>query len=302
MAICRHAAIDPTGAELVKYTMNAVYRLDRAGLVVRIATGAGGPVRADRVARVADLLGQLDVPVARLAPGFEQAIHANGWSATVWTLLPQEEDAEFVPADLAGPLAAIHAVSVVPDWLPRWDPITKSRQRLAQLDALDQPNHDFMNRWALDLGQTLDQIVERLNRWCDQLDVALDEVEWHLPPGVIHGDAHTGNLLTTREPQTVLCDLDSAAIGPREWDLTPAAHGVARFGRDPAQYQDLVSAYGWDVTTWPGWPTLRQIRELQLVTSVIASLHGRPDVADELAQRLRTVLSDDQSAFWHRYR
>jgi hypothetical protein len=99
----------------------------------------------------------------------------------------------------------------------------------------------------------------------------------------------------------VICDLDSVAYGPREWDLTPAAHGVVRFGRSPAAYQRLARAYEFDVTGWCGWETLRQARDLQLVTSVLPDLPGRPDVAAQLAHRLRSLLTGDHEAIWQRY-
>ena len=39
---------------------------------------------------------------------------------------------------------------------------------------------------------------------------------------VICGDAHLGNMIAT-PTGPVLCDLDTACIGPREWDLVPLA-------------------------------------------------------------------------------
>jgi Ser/Thr protein kinase RdoA (MazF antagonist) len=51
----------------------------------------------------------------------------------------------------------------------------------------------------------------------------LSRVGRGLPWGAIHGDAHTGNLLAAPDGRAILCDLDSVAKGPREWDLVPAA-------------------------------------------------------------------------------
>ena len=129
------------------------------------------------------------------------------------------------------------------------------------------------------------------------------------PAAGIHADAHTGNALLTGiperpapEPGTILCDLDGLCRGPREWDLVPTAHGPVRFGRSHADYREFVAAYGFDVTAWPGWPVLRDVRELQLVTSVIDSIAGRPEVARELAVRLRSLITGDHHAIWTRYR
>jgi hypothetical protein len=300
-AVCEHAGIDARDATLIKFTMNAVYRLDRAGVVVRLANGPGASARVTRVVQVANAFAALDIPTIQLAAGLEEAVHADGWSASIWDLLPQPDQQTWEPVDLTGPLRAIHTITELPVTLPAWDPVAKSRRRLADLDQLDDDQRQHLQRWATGVGPTVEEIVGRLNDWCDDLDKEVRHARWHLPVGVIHGDAHTGNLLLTSNGRTVLCDLDSVTVGPREWDLTPAAHGPQRFGRSRSRYQDFVDEYGVDVTTLPGWDILRQIRELQLLTSVIGSLDGRPAVAAELAHRLKTLLHADVASPWHRY-
>jgi hypothetical protein len=301
VAVCRQVGLDPTGAELIKYTMNAVFRLDKAGVIVRLAAGPQGAARVDRVVQVAARFADLGLPTVRLATGFDHAVHIEGWSASIWALMAQPLDQVWTPIDLAAPLRAIHAIDdpVIP--LPDWDPVAKSRDRLAAIAGLDEDDRHYLRDWSAKVGTPLEEIVDRLYQWSDEVDEAVARLEWYLPQGVIHGDAHTGNLLVASDGRATLCDLDSVARGPREWDLTPAAHGPARFGRNPAEYAAFAKEYGYDVTTWPGWETLRQIRELQLVTSVIASLLGRPAVADELAHRMRSILASNRASTWHRY-
>ncbi|MEU4398250.1 phosphotransferase [Micromonospora orduensis] len=169
-----------------------------------------------------------------------------------------------------------------------------------------------MTRWhwsRTELGLHATDLLRDLDRRCCKAEEDLDRVAWRLPPGVIHGDAHTGNVLLPAAGQgrpapsgPLLCDLDGMCIGPREWDLVPTAHGATRFGRAPADYQGFAEAYQFDVTAWTGWPVLRRVRELQLVTSTIDRLAGRPDVARELAHRLRSLLTEDLGATWTRYR
>lgn len=119
-----------------------------------------------------------------------------------------------------------------------------------------------------------------------------------LPMGIVHGDAHTGNLLRDND-RVVLCDLDSTGIGPTAWDLVVTAVDDQRFGSDT--YPELAAAYGRDVTTEPAWPTLRRVRELGLVTSVIADLARRPAVAAEHRRRLDDLRSE-QPGRWSPYR
>jgi hypothetical protein len=301
-AVCRQAGIDDAGAVLIRYTMNAVYRLDGAQVVVRMTTGPTAAARTARVAQVASAFAERSLPTVRLAPGIAQPVHADGWSATVWTLLPQQHGHRFAPVDLANPLRAIHSVGELPVDLPAWDPVAKSRRRLSQIDALPGEAQRYLQDWSVaQVGLPLGKVTGWLGQRCEELTDAMGGAEWTLPWSVIHGDAHAGNLLRDTDGGVVICDFDSVAVGPPEWDLTPAAHGAARFADDHRQYQAFANAYGLDVTACPAWDTLRQIRELQLLTSVIADLPGRPDVANELAHRLRSGLSGEKSIPWHRY-
>ncbi|GAA1801440.1 aminoglycoside phosphotransferase family protein [Luedemannella flava] len=300
-AVCRQVSLDPDDAVLIKYTMNAVFHLHHADVVLRLATGPTAAERVDRVVRVGVAFAELDAPTIRLAAGLPNPVHAGEWSASIWQAVIDDADRRWAPVDLTGPLRAIHAIKQAPTTVPTWDPVGKSRRRLADLSLLADSEQRFMHSWAQQVGRSLAHIVDHLGRWCDDLESALLATEWALPVGVIHGDAHTGNLLATSDGHTVLGDLDSVAIGPREWDLVPAAHGAHRFARSRADYTSFATTYGVDVTTLPGWDILRQTRELQLVTSVIASLAGRPAVADELAHRMRTILTGSHTATWHRY-
>lgn len=298
--IARVAGIDPAGAVLLRYTMNAVYKLPAANLVLRVAPVANR-LTVHRVTRIALRLAELDLPTVRLAPGLQEPIETSGWAATAWTYLPQISGQRHRQAELARPLLAFHSLNDLGFSLPQWDPISRAQSRLETAAAARDGDLDYLQTWASDqVGLGFSDLVGWLRDRVRLVRAAAESTEWLLPTAVIHGDAHVGNLLTGARGQSVLCDLDSVSIGPPEWDLVPAAHGVERFGDPREQYDDLRAAYGFDLLSSPTWPTLRSIRELQIVTSVIGGLPGRPDVAEELAHRLRSLIAGD-AATWHRY-
>ncbi len=68
----------------------------------------------------------------------------------------------------------------------------------------------------------LDRVAELRCQWA--------ELEFSCPPGLIHGDAHSNNLMRTADGAVLLGDWDHVAIGPREWDLMQLHHFVRRFG------------------------------------------------------------------------
>lgn len=299
--IASAAGIDPAGAVLLRYTMNAVYRLPEANLVLRIAPATNRSI-VHRVAKTASRLAELDLPTVRLAPELHEPIETPDWAATAWTYLPQIQGQRHRQAELARPLLAFHSLNGLGFPLPHWNPIGRSESRLETAAAAQGEDLNYLQTWAAgQVGLELSDLVGWLRKRFCSVRAAAECTEWRLPTSVIHGDAHAGNLLTDARGQSVLCDLDSVSIGPPEWDLVPAAHGVERFADPREQYDELSAAYGFDLLASPTWPTLRSIRELQIVTSVIGGLPGRPDVADELANRLRSLIAGD-TATWHRYR
>jgi hypothetical protein len=303
-AVCRAAGLPARNVALIKYTMNAVYHVDVH--VVRLARGSQARERADKLVTLMSGLEAAEAPVISLAGGIAQPVTSGDWVATIWNYvdtLPRIPN----PADLAEPLTRLHSLtglSVLSSslGLPPWDPVRKTLARLDATEALPEDQAIGTERWAQqELGRDLYDVTSWLRSWASQLRDQLADVDWILPSGPIHGDAHTGNLLLPANATGVLCDLDGFCHGPREWDLTPTAHGVTRFGRSRSQYQAFTAAYGLDITTWNGWPVLRGLRELQLVTSVLPTLAGRPAVAQELAHRLRSLLIDDASTTWSRH-
>ena len=281
-AISGALRLDPHEAEPLPASMHTVLRFRRAGAVVRLTATPSGD---DRLVRVAAALAAAGVPVVRLLAGVPQPVEAHGWSATTWRLLPAPPAGRFPAADLAGPLRVLHTCRP-PDDLPAWDLLGAVRERIEQpFPAPAGP------------GLSAARLRARLLAVADEIAAELSRTSWRLAPTTVHGDAHTGNLLHDPELGPVLGDLDTVSWGPPEADLTPAAHGVRRFGRDPADYERLAAAYGFDVRTAPGWPALRRLRDLQLAVYRLAA----PPPGDELARRIRTVLADDDTTRWYRF-
>ena len=115
--------------------------------------------------------------------------------------------------------------------------------------------------------------------------------------GPIHGDAHTRNLLTDRG-EVVLSDFESAAIGPREWDLLPTAIAVERYGLAEERYEEFAVVYGFDVRGWPGYPVLREIRELTMTTWIMQNIGQSPAAAGEFSRRVGSLRDRDSGRAW----
>ncbi|GGM66849.1 aminoglycoside phosphotransferase [Micromonospora sonchi] len=294
-AVRQQAGLASGEAHLMRYTINAVYRI--GDKVLRLSHGEVARERAQRVVRAMALLRQHEVPAVELDTSVEQPVMVDEWVATIWHYLPHPAGRPD-PVELAAPLVRLHAIAETPSFLPHWSPVTTARRRLAKLATLPADELLFTQQWASrEVDLSLDDLVARLRERCDDLEPRVAAASWQLPTGVVHGDAHAGNVLAGR-----LCDFDSLSIGPREWDLVPLVHSATRFGDPTEPYERFAEAYGFDLAASPSWPILREVRELQLVTSVLDKLPGRPEVAQTLGHRLRTYLAGDTSAIWQRYR
>jgi hypothetical protein len=60
----------------------------------------------------------------------------------------------------------------------------------------------------------------------------------------------------------------------------------------------LTAAYGYDVTTDPGWSLLREARERKKVAAAVPLLASAPGVAQEFRVRLGSIVRGDTSARW----
>ena len=280
-AVCAVAGVDHRDAKLLKFTANAVFRLRRDPVVVRIAGSTALRHRAEKVVRVAGWLAEHDVPAVRLLPGLPQPVHVGPYQATVWQAVPHGRRRPG-PRDLAALLRRLHELQPPEFELPEWQPLDDVRRRLGDAEGLDLADRRF------------------LEDRCAQLSERLATLDYPLRTCVVHGDAHLGNVLMG-ERGPVLCDFDSTCLGPPEWDLTPIPVGVRRFGGSRRAAAKFARQYGFDVTSWPGFAVLREVRELKLATSVLPILRSNPRVVPALRRRLHSVRTGDTNAGWSRY-
>jgi hypothetical protein len=269
------------GAELLRFTNNAVYALADDPVVVRIVGSRALRHRVGKVVRVAEHFAAHDVPAIRLLPDLRQPLRVGEHLVTVWQKVASTGQ-EPTAADLSVLLLRVHALPP-PDGLATWSPMDAVRARVGDAEELRDRDRQFL------LGR------------CDELETALDQLDFALPRGLVHGDAHPGNVLVG-PGGPVLCDFDSSCVGPPEWDLTPLAVGRERFGDPAGRYQSLVDGYGFDVTSWSGFPVLRAVRELKLTTSVLPILRSHPNVREELHRRLDDLREGRTENRWYRYR
>ncbi len=276
---CARAGFTSDGAELLRIGENAIYQLAAAPVVVRIARSADRLPRVERELCVARWLAAAGVPAIRVYEEIDQPLLVDGHPVSFWHTVTGGEPAP-THVDLARLLASFHALGDSPCDLASFDPLRTSESRLAEADGIAPGDRDF------------------LRARCADLNKQLRHLEFALPRGPIHGDAHTRNLLTDRG-RVVLLDFEAAAIGPREWDLLPTSIAQERYGLAEEQYREFASAYGFDVRTWLGYPVLREVRELTMTTWIMQNTGESLAIAEEFALRVASLREGDFGRAWN---
>lgn len=278
--VCQRAGFSSNQAELLRFGENAIYQLAATPVVVRVARSADRMRRVERELCVARWLDAAGVPTVRVYEEVEhQPLLVEGHPVTFWHTATGGEPSP-THVDLARLLARFHALGDSPCNLPGFDPIQSVEARLAKANDVDAADRHF------------------LSARCADLRAQLEGLTFTLPRGPIHGDAHPKNLLTDGG-QVVLLDFESAATGPREWDLLPTVIAVDRYGLPEENYREFADAYGFDVRTWTGYAVLREARELTMTTWIMQNVGESRAIADEFALRVACLRERDSNRAWN---
>jgi aminoglycoside phosphotransferase (APT) family kinase protein len=277
---CTELGLATADAKLIRMGENAMFALRAEKIVVRIARTVERRKRVERELAVARWLADNNFPAVRVAEEFEQPRAIDGRLVTFWHLVDESGKATF--DDLAGLLRDMHSLPTPTFELPQFDPFTAVPGRLANPGSADETAVAF-------LTQLYDEVRGRYAN-----------LAFPSPFGVIHGDAHRGNVIPTVEGP-LLADFEVVAWGPREWDLTPTAMSVDRFGLPRATYESFARTYGRDVTTWPDFSVLRSTRELTMVTWLMQIIDESPERAREFYHRVGSLRDGKPHELWHAF-
>jgi aminoglycoside phosphotransferase (APT) family kinase protein len=272
--------LDSTGATPLREHDASVWLLPREAVVVRLTeTTAENRARAARAVELtAWLTGQGFPSVEPASPDVHEV---DGRLATVWRYVPPEQATLVERAAALGRLLReLHALPAPPFRLPVLDPFARLR------DAIE---HDDAVLSVQDRGFLEQRIAE--------LTAAFAALRFTQGSGLIHNDAHVGNVLRGKD-EYVLADWESARWGPREVDLVPEGAPGNRFGATTELRQAFTAAYGYDVATWPGWRVVRDARDLHSLAAYIRAAPRNPAAETELRRRLHSLQRGDDSVVW----
>ncbi|MGP4112297.1 phosphotransferase family protein [Streptomyces sp. 4N509B] len=275
---CSIAGLDPEGAVLLRGQTNAVLRLAHHPVVVKIARNGTDPAEVHRTVTLVRWLMDLGFPTVPLHQPDLQPLVVDGHAITLWDHLPQPDRPP--PAEaLARPLHTLHNLPAPPIPLPSLDPCAAIRSSLATTSILNAATLAFLHEQV------------------DHLEHALTGITYERAPAIVQGDPQHRNALHAADG-AVLCDWDSVALGQPEWDLVTIEIHCRRFGHGEAHHRRFAKAYGRDITTWPGYPTLRDLRELRMITTNARKASHEPEKIREVLTRIDALRDRALDARW----
>ncbi|WP_082393504.1 aminoglycoside phosphotransferase family protein [Nocardia arizonensis] len=289
-AACQVCGLDPTGAELIHHSSNAVYVLPRHGAVGRVSANEADADRPRRTYAVTEwLTAKHQFGATAPLPGVEP-VRVNGYTVGFWQYYRQAADSpELTSRELGRLLRSLHNLPTPPIELQQWTP----------LESL---------HGALHMDSTVGVISEDERAWLlsriDEVRKELSELDWPLGIGLIHGDAWAGNLLWDNRfnsARSILGDWDWVSIGPREVDLIPTWHAAVRYGRDETWVRNFINEYGYDLSEWSGHRVLLDMRDLVQVTGPLRRATTSVEHAHRLRQRIDDIRAGNRQSSWSHY-
>lgn len=251
---------------------NALFRVpDRGGVVVRIARRMDYWADVQNEVNVSRWLSVVDFPAAETID-VEQPIAVDGHPVTFWSFIDGRPGSNEDIATLGSVLRLLHVLAPPGDFtLPQEHILGRVRSRIESAPISDADAAFLMAR-----------LVE--------LEESVSCLEFPLPAGPTHGDAHSENLMIRKEVP-VLIDFERFAWGQPEWDLAMTATEYESAGWwSSAEYDSFVDAYGFDVRGWrEGYPTLRATHEIKMTTWLMQNVNEASDIADEYRARMMTL-------------
>ena len=279
-AACQEVGLSADDADLIRVGSNAVFRLAH-DVIARVAPSDAALHNAELQIHVAQWLAALDYPAVRAIP-VDQPVQAAGRVVTFWQSIAPET--AYAPIDqVAELIKRLHELAPPADFvLPPLRPFGAPDDPLPTFAGLDDVDRAFLRQrlaWARRTFPTLD---------------------FPLGVGPIHGDANVGNVLLDPDGRAVLVDLDSFAVGPREWDLIQTALFADRLGwHSETEYRKFVKVYGYDIRSWDGYETLADMREIAMTAWL--SRKADANAATEAHKRITAMRTGASRRDWGAY-
>ncbi|WP_280423236.1 phosphotransferase enzyme family protein [Nocardia carnea] len=268
---CRTVGLDPTDAAILRLGENMLYQLASAPVIVRIGRDMNHWDDAEKEVAVSNWLSVQRFPAAQTYGSARQPIEINGHPVTFWRFISGR------PADIAEAgtlgrlLRRLHQFERPANLkLPAAQAFGHVTARL-ETAPIPEVDADFLRHRVRELEQEIDSLT------------------FELPAAALHGDAHVKNVMIADDGQATLIDLEAFAFGAAEWDLAKTAAETSMGMLAEQDYAAFVDGYGYDVTTWSGWPVMQAIQQVKMISWLAQNVEHSARLRGEYEKRITTI-------------
>ena len=180
-------------------------------------------------------------------------------------------------------------------------PVLRALHDLKPPESLDLPRYKMFGRVDMRI-ESFKQYAEEdrafLRERVKELREAYAQLSFPLKQCAIHGDAHVANLLRRVDGSITLIDLEAFAYGQPEADLAVTAAEKLMGWHTEEAYAGFVSAYGFNLLDWDGFPTIQAIGELKATTWLMQNLGHSASTDAEIYRRLDDLRHPERPRHW----
>jgi len=275
-----------TKTKLISFRQTAIFYLADHDASLRVYGPGEDPVRAERMVQLARHLAGQDFPAIRPHAAFaDQPFDIANLRASLWHWIEADDPMPKTDEMLGRLLRQLHDLPGSNALrLESFDPVGKIRQRLKRLKSMQVIPASGLRALQAALARALDMGGELQ--------------ESRLGIGLIHGDATPGNIVVSGG-KAILIDLDSSALGAREWDLVPMAVASKRFSQSQERWLRFIDAYGIDEHGLPGLEAASLVKQLTMTCYLCLSAGMSAAIDNEIRNRLRMWEEWDLDGRWH---
>lgn len=272
--------------KLVRFGENCIYYLPERNIVFRAHRPTKALQEIDNEISICQFLTQQGFPSPSLLKTPKpQPYEISGMYISAWKWLPHDSEQKVSWTEFGRLISTFHDITKPYDYtnLPRYNPFPKMRKRLEMIQELNNVKQEE---------------ISCLKQWVDKLYEKFKEFDTCFLLGVIHGDAHTGNVVVSNG-QPYLLDFENVSYGDQVWDLIPMIVSMRRFNLKEDDVKAFFEGYGQDIFNWGFLADAVSIRELYMTLWLFQNVDQNPMARKQLDIRMLNWLSENgDSSKW----
>ena len=270
--LLKKLAIDGKDIELIRFGENGVFKSNKNAIVIRACRPTKTKKEITDEISICTYLENHNFKGPKLSRlNDSQPYLLSDVYVTIWDLIPHDENQEVKWSEFGRLIRQFHDLTTkFQKKLPEYNPFNKMHKRVEGLTTLSHVTTSEINC---------------LENWVFKLEEKFKTNKEVFSKGVIHGDAHPGNLIVSNN-KLFLVDYENVSIGDQAWDLIPILISKKRFSLSKKDFIKFMEGYGRDIYDWGFVQDAILIRELNMTLWLFQNADLNVKIRKELDLRM----------------